>query len=308
MTGGGAPIVVPATSANLGCGFDCAALAVNLYLKVRGRLSDTGEFRCRYQGPGAGQIPLDSSNLIARAACRAVERAGVKIAGGEIEIENEIPMARGLGSSAAAIIAGILLAARHLGRPVDFGSVLDLATEIEGHPDNVAAALHGGMVVAAQQTGGLIRTARATLPSGLHFIAIVPDVELSTERARAVLPSEYSRQTAIGNLQRFALLVATCFSGEFQLDPEMFRDGIHQPFRAPLVPGLEACFDFRHPDLLGVFLSGAGSTVMAIARRNAEEIGKRLAQEFISRGIGAKVLLLKAENRGARHFFEGISA
>lgn len=308
MAGEDAPIVVPATSGNLGCGFDCAALAVNLYLKVRGHLTESGEFRCRYQGPGAEQIPLDSSNLIVRAARRAVERAGAKIAGGEIEIENQIPMARGFGSSAAAIVAGILLAARHLGRPVDFESVLDLATEIEGHPDNAAAALHGGMVVAAQPSGGPIRVARATLPSDLDFIAIVPDVELPTERARTVLPAAYPRQTAVGNLQRFALLVATCFSGEFQLDPEMFRDGMHQPFRAPLVPGLEACFDFRHPDLLGVFLSGAGSTVMAIARRNAAEIGDRLAHEFISRGAGAKVLLLKAENRGARHFYEAIPA
>jgi homoserine kinase len=308
MGGKGAPIVVPATSANLGCGFDCAALAVNLHLKVHGRIDRSGEFHCRYQGPNADGIPLDSSNLVARAARLAAERAGLKNAGGEIEIENDIPMARGLGSSAAAIVAGILLAAKHLGGPLDASAALELATEIEGHPDNAAAALHGGIVVAAQQPGGPIRVARAALPSDLDFVAVVPDFDLPTERARAVLPSAYARQGAVANLQRLALLVATCFSGEFQLDPELFRDTMHQPFRAQLVPGLEACFEFRHPDLLGVFLSGAGSSVMAIARRNAAEIGDGLAHEFTSRGIGARVLFLKAENRGARHYFEAIPA
>ncbi len=305
MSAADAPIVVPATSANLGCGFDCAALAVNLYLKVRGSLSSTGPFRCRYQGPGAGEIPLDSSNLIARAAREAARRAGVEIAGGEIEIENEIPMARGLGSSAAAIVAGILLAAKHLGTPLDAEAALDLATEIEGHPDNVAAALHGGFVVAAQDADRKVRVARAGLPSDIDFIAVIPDTELSTERARAVLPASYSRPDAIANLQRLALLVATCFSGEFQLDPELFRDRLHQPYRAPLLPGLEACFALRHPDLLGVFLSGAGSTVMALARRNAAEIGDRLARELSRHAVGSRVLLLKAENRGARDFFPG---
>ncbi|HVB99580.1 MAG TPA: homoserine kinase, partial [Candidatus Dormibacteraeota bacterium] len=194
MIAGDESIVVPATSANLGCGFDCAGLAVNLYLKVRGRLSSTGEFRCRYQGPGAERIPLDSSNLIARSACQAARRAGVEIAGGEIEIENEIPMARGLGSSAAAIVAGILLAARHIGQGLDSEAALELAAELEGHPDNVAAALHGGMVVAAQDGGGKIRFARAKLPSDIDFVAVVPDRELSTEHARAALPASYSRQ------------------------------------------------------------------------------------------------------------------
>ncbi|HVB33637.1 MAG TPA: homoserine kinase [Patescibacteria group bacterium] len=305
MAGEDASIVVPATSANLGCGFDCAGLAVNLYLKVRGRLGRSGEFRCRYQGPGAELVPLDSSNLIARAALAAARRAGAGIAGGEIEIENEIPMARGLGSSAAAIVAGILLVARHLDRPLDAELVLELAAELEGHPDNIAAALHGGMVVSAQDAQGKIRFARATLPADLDFIAVVPDRELSTERARGVLPASYARQDAVANLQRLSLLVATCFSGKFQIDPELFLDRLHQPYRAPLVPGLEACFELRHPDLLGVFLSGAGSSVMAMARRNAAEIGERLAEQFTRRGVGARVLLLKAENRGALDFFEG---
>jgi homoserine kinase len=304
MGGDDGPIIVPATSANLGCGFDCAALALSLYMKVRGRLGPEPGFRCRYRGPHAERIPSDDSNLVARAARMAAERAGVEIRGGEIEIENEIPVAAGLGSSAAAIVAGILLAARHLGKRPNAEEVVGLASEIEGHPDNVAGACLGGLVVAAQD-GGRVRVARVALPESLELVAVVPDIELPTERARAVLPASYSREDAIHNLQRVALLVATCFSGEYRLEPELFRDRMHQPFRAPLVPGLEACFEVRHPNLLGVFLSGAGSSVLAIARGSGEEIGELLASEFRRRGVASQVLRLKPENRGALDFFGG---
>lgn len=297
-------IAVPATSANLGCGFDCAALAMSLYMKVRGRLGGAPGFRVHYRGPNAERIPVDDSNLVLRAARLAAEGFDTEISGGEIEIENEIPIAAGLGSSAAAIVGGILLAAHHLGRKPDPAAVVELACRIEGHPDNVAAACHGGLVVAAQEPGGRVRVARASLPEDLELIAVVPDFELTTERARAALPASYERADAIHNLQRFALFVATCFSGEFRFTPELFRDRLHQPFRAPLVPGLEGCFEFRHPDLLGVFLSGAGSSVLALARGSAAEIGERLAGEFKRSGLSARVLLLRPENRGGMDFFE----
>jgi homoserine kinase len=297
-------IVVPATSANLGCGFDCAALALNLYLKARGQLGSQAGFRCRYRGPHAERIPLDKTNLVFRAARRAGDQMGGKIAGGEIELESEIPVAAGLGSSAAAIVAGILLAARHLGKTPDPETVVRLADEIEGHPDNVAAAYHGGLVVAGREESGGIRVARAALPTELELVVVVPEFELPTERARAALPASYSREDTVHNLQRLALLVATCFSGEFQLTPELFDDRLHQPYRAPLVPGLAGCFALRHPDLLGVFLSGAGSSVLAIARRNGAEIGERLSDEFRRQGLRSQVLLQKAENRGARQLFE----
>jgi homoserine kinase len=304
MNGETEPIVVPATSANLGCGFDCAALALDLYLKVRARPSPAAGFRCRYRGPHPERIPLDETNLVVRAACRAAERMGGEIEGSEIELESEIPVAAGLGSSAAAIVAGILLAARHLGKTPDPETVVGLADEIEGHPDNVAAAYHGGLVVAGREADGKIRVARAALPQDLDLVVVVPDFELPTERARAALPASYSRQDAVQNLQNLALLVATCFSGEFQLTPQLFQDRLHQPYRAPLVPGLEGCFALRHPDLLGVFLSGAGASVLAIARSHGAEIGERLAGEFRRHGLGSRVLLQKAENRGARQFFE----
>ena len=298
-------VVVPATSANLGCAFDCAAFAVNLYLKVRGRLTPEEGFRCRYRGPNAERIPEGETNLVARAARAACERVGVEIRGGEIEIENEIPVAAGLGSSAAAIVGGILLAARHLGKLPDEEATLRLACELEGHPDNVAGAFCGGMAIAAREADGRVRVVRAALPAHLELVAVVPERELATEHARAALPEYYSRRDAVHNLQRTALLVAACFSGTFQFDPELFQDRLHQPYRAPLVPGLAESLAVRHPDLAGVFLSGAGASVMAIARRNAGEIGELLAAEFRRQGVACRVLALRPENRGARDFFSG---
>jgi homoserine kinase len=314
MKGQDRPIVVPATSANLGCGFDCAAVALTLYLKVSGRLGSSPGFRITYRGPDPERIPLDDSNLVARAARHAARSVGVEIAGGEIEIENAIPVAAGLGSSAAATIAGILLAARHLGREFDPDAIVGLAAELEGHPDNAAGAYYGGLVLAAREESGRIRVARTNVPQELDFVAVVPAFEMPTERARAVLPASYPRADAVANLQRIALLAATCFSGEFRLDPELFRDRLHQPYRAPLVPGLESCFRLRHPGLLGVFLSGAGSSVLAIARpstrcgglgpgHNAREIGRLLSEEFARHGLASNVLMLRAENRGARDFW-----
>jgi homoserine kinase len=279
-------------------------MALNLYLRVYGGFGPTRGFYVSYRGSHPERIPLDESNLIVRAARGAAERVGAEIIGGEIGMDSEIPVSAGFGSSAAAIIAGILLAARHLGRPFEAEAVLEMAAAIEGHPDNVAAAYLGGLIVAAREESGSIRVARAQVPQDLDFIAVIPDFEMPTERARAVLPASYLRADAVANLQRLALLVGTCFSGEFRLAPELFRDRLHQPYRAPLVPGMEACLELRHPDLLGVFLSGAGSTVLAIARRGGTEIGDWLAGEFARHGLQTQVLFLKAENRGACDFFE----
>jgi homoserine kinase len=175
-----------------------------------------------------------------------------------------------------------------------------LATEIEGHPDNVAAALLGGFVVAATPEGkGDVLVSRAIVSPDLDFIAVIPDVPLPTEKARAVLPAQYSRRDVVANLQRTALLAARFFTGG-ELSPDLFADRLHQPYRAPLVAGIAECLAFRHPGLAGMFLSGAGSAVMAIARHSPREIADALIAEFRRKGTGARVLLLKAENRGAQ--------
>lgn len=302
---GGSPssphqVVVPATTANLGCAFDCAALALNLHLKASAVLSNDRHFQISHTGPNADRIPLDDSNLMIRAMRRVARTGGTDLRGAYVEVESEIPVGAGLGSSAAAIVAGILLGERLLRLDLDPATVLRFAAELEGHPDNVAAACYGGLVVTAlaEETSGVL-VRKIVIPAELEFIAIIPELVVPTEEARALLPEQYSRQDAVHNLQRTALLAASCFSGRFDLFPELFRDRLHQPYRARLVPGLRDCLELRHDGLLGIFLSGAGSSVIGVARHSAREIARALLEEFQRAGVPARASFLKGENCGA---------
>lgn len=296
------PVVVPATSANLGCAFDCAAIALNRYLRAIVVSHDRTGFEVVYEGPNPDRVPRDETNLVVQGLRRMAAFTGAELRGARVEIASEIPVGVGLGSSAAAILAGILLGARLSGADPEAGTVLQLAAEIEGHPDNVAAAYHGGLVFSATcQNPGTVLTLKVSVPPGLEFVAVIPELAMPTEKARAVLPEQYSRRDAIHNLQRAALLAASCFSGRFDLQPELFRDRLHQPYRSQLIPGLEPCLEVRHPALLGVFLSGAGSSVLAVVRNSSADVGELLAREFNRHGLPTQTLFLKAENRGAKH-------
>jgi homoserine kinase len=291
-------VVVPASSANVGCAFDCAAIALNLYL--RASAAPAKSVQVSYRGANADQIPRDASNLILKAMQSAAAAMHASLPYVQLDVQNDIPLGVGLGSSAAAIIAGILLGGKLCGTELSSADALRLAAEIEGHPDNVAAALHGGFVVAAiPEEAESILAAKANLSQALDFIAVIPDVPLPTEKARAVLPAQYSRRDVVANLQRTALLAANFFSGG-ELSPELFRDALHQPYRSPLVPGIAECLAFRHDGLAGVFLSGAGSAVMAIVRHSSREIGDALVGEFRRKGTAARSLELKADNSGAK--------
>ena len=225
-----ARVVVPATSANVGCAFDCAAIALNLHLKVEFAASDSGGFRVSYKGQNADRVPLDDSNLVLQSFLRTLKHYGRNGSGGDIAIESEIPVGVGLGSSAAAIVAGILLGMHHCEKEIDPRAVLRLAVEIEGHPDNVSAAYLGGFVVAASVGDSAeVLACKAPVPEELDFIVVTPNVPIPTSEARAILPKMYSRGDAVSNLQRAVLLAAQCFSGKFDLSQEIFRDRLHQP-------------------------------------------------------------------------------
>jgi homoserine kinase len=293
--------VVPASSANVGCAFDCAAIALNLYLRASAKPSKSG-FEVSYRGANADQIPRDAGNLIVKAMQRAAAASHASLPSVQLDVQNDIPLGVGLGSSAAAIVAGILLGAKLCGTELGPADTLRLAAEIEGHPDNVAAALLGGFVVATtSEDGEEVLVAKANVSESLDFIAVIPDVPLPTEKSRAVLPAQYSRRDVVANLQRTALLAARFFSGG-ELSPELFADRIHQPYRAPLITGIAECLAYRHAGLAGVFLSGAGSAVMAIARHNSREISEALVAEFQRKGTGARALALRADNSGAQVF------
>ena len=302
MTPGPLRVRVPATSANLGCAFDCAALALSLYLdtEIIPRADDS--IYVRYSGSTPERVAQNATNLIARVVCEQLAQQG-KARGFELSIRNEIPIGVGLGSSAAAIIAGLVLAEKLLDTSPDQIRLIRQATEWEGHPDNVAAAWHGGFALALTHTNG-IYAASVPVPKDLKLVLVVPDRALPTEETRRILPLNFSRDEAVHNLQRAAVLTAQFFSGTLQLERFQFDDRWHQPYRARMIPGLEEALALSHPALMGVCLSGAGSSVLAFVRTQPEEIGKRLATCFEKKGIKAETFILAADNRGAKGWLE----
>jgi len=292
--------VVPATSANLGCAFDCGGLALKLYLKALFIPASAGaELTIEYKGSTPAGFPLDSSNFVLHALRFAASQLGAPTPCGHVLVESDIPISVGLGSSAAAVIAGLLLGARYAGADVDAEKLLRWADKIEGHIDNAAAAYHGGLVFALGNNNERVVTMRTDFPESIRLIVVSPSIAVATHKARQVLPAAYDRGDVVHTLQRVALLAATCFSGNFDLFPELFNDKLHQPYRQALVPGIERCLRLRREGLLGVAISGSGSSVIAFATRHEAEIARELQEIFAEEGIKAEARSTSADNSGA---------
>ena len=290
----------PASSANLGPGFDTLALALGLYLECTLRPAGKG-FAVRVAGAEPAGIPPDATCLTWRAFLRLA--GGNAPRGAELEIANDIPVGKGLGSSAAAIVAGLALANEWANLGKSREELVQAATEIEGHPDNVAAAVLGGFVVncqtASDSEAGRVVSVKLGLAAPMDIVVVVPDFQLSTSAARAALPAQFSRQDAVFNVQRAALLVAALAQGRTDLIHEAMRDRLHQPYRAPLIPGLEEALALRGvPGLLGVALSGAGPSVVAFCSGHAEEVGAAIAACFQAKQIPARPRVLCVEEKG----------
>ena len=291
-------VTVPATSANLGCAFDCGGLALQLYLRAW-FVPAAGELTIAYKGQAPEGFPLDRSNLVLSSLCFATTFFSGRLPAGHVVVESEIPIGVGLGSSAAAVIAGLLLGAKYCGQDIVAEQILRSAEELEGHVDNAAAALHGGLVFALSNNSERLVTLKSNFPSDIKLVVVSPSVAVPTHKARQVLPASYERADVLHTLQRTAILAATCFSGKFELFPELFDDKLHQPYRQKLVPGIERCLRLRHEGLLGIAISGSGSSVIAFVRGHESEIAQAVQKIFIEEGIQTQVRVTSADNTGA---------
>lgn len=292
-------VVVPATSANLGCAFDCGGLALKVYLKALFVPSSRGELTLDYQGKTADRFPTQTNNLLLAALRMAAEKLGAPAPAGHVLVQSEIPIGVGLGSSAASVIAGLLLGARYSGQNVAPEQILRWAEGIEGHIDNAAAAYYGGLVLALANNVEQVSALKTDFPESIRLVVVSPAVAVSTHKARQVLPRNYARADVLHTLQRTAVLAATCFSGRFDLFPALFDDKLHQPYREKLVPGMERCLKLRWPGLLGVAISGSGSSVIAFTTQDEAGIAKELQNIFAEAGVAAEVLFTSADNNGA---------
>ena len=253
-------VKVPATSANIGAGFDSCGLALGLYNIVHMEEADGVSIRTS----DGTRVPTDERNLVYAAAKRVYDECGRPLRGLSLVQENAIPMARGLGSSSACIAAGVLGANALLGGVLSDADVLDLATKIEGHPDNVAPALLGGFVVSAYDAGR-VWSLRHDIGPGIVFAAFIPNFRLLTKKARAVLPRTVAHRDAVYNLSRAALLAVAFCEERYDFLPVATKDCLHQPYRMPLIPGgQEVCALAKELGALAAFISGAGPTILAI--------------------------------------------
>lgn len=290
-------IQVPATSANLGAGFDSLGLAVTLYNQVNIDESEGIFIRSLDEVP----VPQDGNNLIYKTAKYLFDLCGKPLKGLTIEQVNNIPMARGLGSSSACIVAGLLGANELMGRPLGEDELLDAAARMEGHPDNVAPALLGGMVTAVMEEGRVWKV-KQELRDDLSMVAVVPDFELKTADARAALPQEITLKDGVYNLSRAALMAVSLANGQYSNLKAACGDRLHQPYRLRLIPGAEEVLD--HCRRLGAwcaYLSGAGSTLMALIPSELSEFPQQLRDYLDLMGLqNWKIHLLHGDNTGAR--------
>ena len=287
---------VPASSANLGPGFDALGLALGVYLTCRFRRSP--QLAITAEGRDAGQISTGSDNLIWQTAVAVAESHAMQMPPIELQIVNDIPIGKGMGSSAAALTAGVVIADQLLDLRWKPLRILDEAARLEGHPDNVAPCTLGSIVASAIDSGGVTRSIRLDLPKRFGIGVVVPDFDLPTVKARAVLPEQYSRADAVFNVQRASLLIAALATGSTWAFPAALEDRFHQPYRTPLVPGLADILKLRAPGLLGCALSGAGPSILVFYEQGYDSVCDLVRQIFKLNGHDSETLFAHIADHG----------
>jgi homoserine kinase len=291
-------VQVPATTANLGCGFDSLGLALRLYNTFT--LTVTSEPGWSVCLPPGMALATDSTNLVFRSARRLFEHVGRVPPNLCLTLDIQIPLARGLGSSSSAIVGGLVAANQLTGNTLDRETLLTLAIDIEGHPDNVTPALLGGLTL-SYSAEGKYRHVSLPYPAELAIVVAIPDFELPTAQARAVLPAQVHRADAVFNSSRTALFVYALHHQRYDLLATAMDDRLHQPYRAALIPGMDEAIAAGYAaKALGVALSGAGPTVMAFTLERADAVATALQNAFVQHGMRCRTRVLHADTTGAR--------
>ncbi len=292
-------VFVPATSANMGPGFDCMGIALDLWNEFHVQAADG--VHIEIEGHGAADLPRDESNLVVQCMKMLFQRYGRPFPGVSLKMVNRIPIASGLGSSAAALVGGLLAANALLDAPFGRGEILHLAALDEGHPDNVAPAFLGGAVLAYVHEDG-VTTVSLPLRDNFAFVAVTPAFALATERARSVLPPLVSRNDAVFNIAHASFLTAALTTGNVALLKRALADRMHQDARKSLIPGFDAVVHAAQAaGAIGTVLSGAGPTLLAIAERGAPArlAATAMVQAFREAGCDATAHILPAATVGA---------
>ncbi len=292
-------ITVPASTSNLGSGFDTLGLALSLRMSVSADFN-TDAVRIRYSGEGAARIPTDERNLVYRSYAYGCQQLGQAPRLVTLDIHNPIPLERGLGSSGAAIAAGLVLADVACGYSAG-DQLLQWGTELEGHPENVSASLNGGFTINCLHDGRVI-SVKTEPPPDLRAVALIPEVVIPTEEARRILPEQIPRQSAIFNMQRVALWAIALQKGELHLLRAASEDRLHQPYRKRFIPGFDALIEAAYAaGASAAFLSGSGSTILALCgRESAEAVQSAMAGVASVHDLVFQTRILELETEGAQ--------
>lgn len=304
-------VKVPATTANLGPGFDCMGMALPIYntvtieetvlpgtgveINVIAENQSTDEFSLEH-------IPMDENSIIYKAVELLYNSIGQTPSELKITIHSQIPIARGLGSSASVIVGGLIAANELLGRPADEAALLSIATEVEGHPDNVTPAIVGGLTITSSEDDGSIVYRKLEWPEEWNITVCVPEYELATDISRSVLPKEVPMQDAVYNAQRMGMFVHAIHTKDSALMKLALKDRLHQPYRMKLVPGLEKIAEkLKHEEnVLGCVLSGAGPSILIISEKNnLDKIKATVKEVWNDLNLKADIITLPVENQGA---------
>lgn len=301
-------VKVPATSANLGPGFDCFGIALPIYNTIT--LEETvypttgleiNILGDQFDGMSSFLIPTDKTNIVYKAVELLYNYTGQTPPALRINIQSNIPVAKGLGSSASVIVGGILAANELLGNPADEAALLSIANEVEGHPDNITPAMVGGFVISSAEPDGSIVYRKIDWPEDWKLTVCIPDYELATSISRSVLPEAVPYADASFNLKRSAMFVHALHTKDTELMNLALNDRLHQPYRSRLVPGFDEITEsIRHLDALGAVLSGAGPSILVISEnRNTNEIKSRIKEVWENIGVKSEIKTVDVDARGA---------